>query len=156
MDYIINIELHSPAWLNGVTQYCSRNLCGFAYRIFVEYYVSSIFTAIRNHVDKYVITKHYYQLMPLSLATYIKRQGSYGVKISITVKVEGNPRRRLRLCPRANKNLHIPVGYAEGVLLHSYPHGIPYAPASLILEFHTYLFSTYLITPHSFSVLHSA
>ncbi|KRX13854.1 hypothetical protein T07_152, partial [Trichinella nelsoni] len=23
---------------------------------------------IRNHVDKYVITKHYYQLMPLSLA----------------------------------------------------------------------------------------
>ncbi|KRX24027.1 hypothetical protein T07_507 [Trichinella nelsoni] len=28
------------------------------------------FTKIRNHVDKYVITKHYYQLMPLSLATY--------------------------------------------------------------------------------------
>ncbi|KRX13853.1 hypothetical protein T07_152 [Trichinella nelsoni] len=27
------------------------------------------FTKIRNHVDKYVITKHYYQLMPLSLAT---------------------------------------------------------------------------------------
>ncbi|KRX23976.1 hypothetical protein T07_2845 [Trichinella nelsoni] len=24
---------------------------------------------IRNHVDKYVITKHYYQLIPLSLAT---------------------------------------------------------------------------------------
>ncbi|KRY31997.1 hypothetical protein T01_9136 [Trichinella spiralis] len=24
---------------------------------------------IRNHVDKYVITKHYHQLMPLSLAT---------------------------------------------------------------------------------------
>ncbi|KRX84963.1 hypothetical protein T06_2220, partial [Trichinella sp. T6] len=32
-----------------------------AFGIFVEYY-------IRNHVDKYVITKHYYQLMPLSLA----------------------------------------------------------------------------------------
>ncbi|KRX85099.1 hypothetical protein T06_13421, partial [Trichinella sp. T6] len=29
------------SWLNGVTQYCSRNLCGFAYRIFVEYYVNS-------------------------------------------------------------------------------------------------------------------
>ncbi|KRY52297.1 hypothetical protein T03_3903, partial [Trichinella britovi] len=28
---------------------------------------------IRNHVDKYVITKHYYQLMPLSLATYSKK-----------------------------------------------------------------------------------
>ncbi|KRY15954.1 hypothetical protein T12_12490 [Trichinella patagoniensis] len=29
---------------------------------------------IRNHVDKYVyvITKHYHQLMPLSLATYCK------------------------------------------------------------------------------------
>ncbi|KRZ48378.1 hypothetical protein T02_15783 [Trichinella nativa] len=37
MDYTINIEL---IWLNGVTQYCSRNLCGFAYRIFVEYYVN--------------------------------------------------------------------------------------------------------------------
>ncbi|KRX85105.1 hypothetical protein T06_9130 [Trichinella sp. T6] len=38
---------------------------------------------IPNHVDKYVITKHYYQLMPLSLATVNKspkRQGSYGVK----------------------------------------------------------------------------
>ncbi|KRY15939.1 hypothetical protein T12_1824 [Trichinella patagoniensis] len=34
---------------------------------------------IRNHGDKYIITKHYYQLMPLSLAT-LKRQGSYGVK----------------------------------------------------------------------------
>ncbi|KRY06085.1 hypothetical protein T12_5438, partial [Trichinella patagoniensis] len=43
----------SLGWLNGVTQYWSRNLCGFAYRIwwcvlssvrlvsiFVEYYVS--------------------------------------------------------------------------------------------------------------------
>ncbi|KRZ94504.1 hypothetical protein T08_8138 [Trichinella sp. T8] len=25
------------------------------------------------------------------------------------------PRRRLRLCPRANKNLHIPAGYAQGI-----------------------------------------
>ncbi|KRZ54459.1 hypothetical protein T02_13262 [Trichinella nativa] len=32
---------------------------------------------IRNHVDKYAITEHYHQLMPLSLAT-LKRQGSYG------------------------------------------------------------------------------
>ncbi|KRX73599.1 hypothetical protein T06_6871, partial [Trichinella sp. T6] len=29
------------------------------------------------------------------------------------------PRRRLRLCPRANKNLHIPAGYAESILLHN-------------------------------------
>ncbi|KRZ82442.1 hypothetical protein T08_11860 [Trichinella sp. T8] len=27
------------------------------------------------------------------------------------------PRRRLRLCPRANKNLHIPAGYAQSILL---------------------------------------
>ncbi|KRY55624.1 hypothetical protein T03_176, partial [Trichinella britovi] len=90
MHDIINIELfHTPAWLNGVTQYCSRNLCGFAYR---NTYIVNIvdlhwfsdtscksgsacchqcvwyFCRIRNHVDKYVITKHYYQLMPLSLA----------------------------------------------------------------------------------------
>ncbi|KRY37408.1 hypothetical protein T01_14127 [Trichinella spiralis] len=30
-----------------------------------------------------------------------------------------NRRRRLRLCPRANKNLHIPAGYAESILLHN-------------------------------------
>ncbi|KRY36639.1 hypothetical protein T01_14187 [Trichinella spiralis] len=30
-----------------------------------------------------------------------------------------NPRRRLRLCPRANKNLHIPAGYAQSILLHN-------------------------------------
>ncbi|KRZ47514.1 hypothetical protein T02_7663, partial [Trichinella nativa] len=95
----------SSHWLNGVTQYCSRNLCGFAYR---NTYIVNIvdlhwfsdtshksgsacchqcvwyFCRIRNHVDKYVITKHYYQLMPLSLATYdfsvtlsLKRKGSY-------------------------------------------------------------------------------
>ncbi|KRX37155.1 hypothetical protein T05_3667 [Trichinella murrelli] len=29
------------------------------------------------------------------------------------------PRRRLRLCPRANKNLHIPAGYAQSILLHN-------------------------------------
>ncbi|KRX37150.1 hypothetical protein T05_16264 [Trichinella murrelli] len=46
---------------------------------------------LQRYVDKYVITKHYYQLMP-------------------------TPRRRLRLCPRANKNLHIPAGYATGNL----------------------------------------
>ncbi|KRY33304.1 hypothetical protein T01_3966 [Trichinella spiralis] len=32
-------------------------------------YPLCFFTKIRNHVDKYVITKHYHQLMPLSLAT---------------------------------------------------------------------------------------
>ncbi|KRY49423.1 hypothetical protein T03_9735 [Trichinella britovi] len=30
-----------------------------------------------------------------------------------------HPRRRLRLCPRANKNLHIPAGYTESILLHN-------------------------------------
>ncbi|KRX16771.1 hypothetical protein T07_4596 [Trichinella nelsoni] len=33
--------------------------------------------------------------------------------------IASGPRRRLRLCPRANKNLHIPAGYAEGILLHN-------------------------------------
>ncbi|KRY06847.1 hypothetical protein T12_13223 [Trichinella patagoniensis] len=43
--------------------------------------LNMLFLQIRNHVDKYVITNHYYQLMPLSLATVNlspKRQGSYG------------------------------------------------------------------------------
>ncbi|KRY36603.1 hypothetical protein T01_7620 [Trichinella spiralis] len=81
---------------------------------------------IRNHVDKYVITKHYYQLKPLSLATVnlsLKRQGSYGVKSSIIVKGEVSiivkpmaPGFALRLCPRANKNLHMPLGYPPGNL----------------------------------------
>ncbi|KRY53416.1 hypothetical protein T03_12896, partial [Trichinella britovi] len=86
-------KMYKNLWLNGVTQYCSRNLCGFAYR---NTYIVNIvdlhwfsdtsyksgsacchqcvwyFCRIRNHVDKYVITKHYYQLMPLSLATYIR------------------------------------------------------------------------------------
>ncbi|KRX21957.1 hypothetical protein T07_2572 [Trichinella nelsoni] len=36
-----------------------------------------------------------------------------------------SPRRRLRLCPRANKNLHIPAGYAQSILLHNnYPEAI--------------------------------
>ncbi|KRZ91182.1 hypothetical protein T08_3441 [Trichinella sp. T8] len=47
------------------------------------------------------------------------------------------PRRRLRLCPRANKNLHIPAGYAQG---------IPSAPGSPLLQFHSCMFSTYLTT----------
>ncbi|KRZ48580.1 hypothetical protein T02_16183 [Trichinella nativa] len=50
----------SYSCVNGVTQYRSRNLCGFVYH-----------RSIHNHVDKYVITKHYYQLVPLSLVTYV-------------------------------------------------------------------------------------
>ncbi|KRZ48579.1 hypothetical protein T02_16183 [Trichinella nativa] len=37
-----------------------------------EICVVSFITEIHNHVDKYVITKHYYQLVPLSLVTYGK------------------------------------------------------------------------------------
>ncbi|KRY54835.1 hypothetical protein T03_16347 [Trichinella britovi] len=118
--------------------------------------------AIRNHVDKYVITKHYYQLMPLSLATYARIHFSSGfreavkgnmakvkpqalpsgyapgqIKICICLQaipqaiystifdlrgflckflIASGPRRRLRLCPRANKNLHMPSGYPPGNL----------------------------------------
>ncbi|KRY49434.1 hypothetical protein T03_12090 [Trichinella britovi] len=123
------------------------------------------FTKIRNHVDKYVITKHYYQLMPLSLATlstskktrklwvmnimninhYEDKQpqalpSGYApgqIKICICLQaipqaiystifdlrgflckflIASGPRHRLRLCPRANKNLHIPAGYAQSNL----------------------------------------
>ncbi|KRZ95547.1 hypothetical protein T08_10944 [Trichinella sp. T8] len=97
---------------------------------------------IRNHVDKYVITKHYHQLMPLSLATSGFRESVKGImaklsqpqalpsgyapgQIKICICLQAipqaiystifdlrGPRHRLRLCPRANKNLHIPSGYA--------------------------------------------
>ncbi|KRX22618.1 hypothetical protein T07_5042 [Trichinella nelsoni] len=73
----------------------------------------SLATYIRNDV----ITKHYHQLMPLSLATVFKIYLSSGF-----ARKEGNitnPRRRLRLCPRANKNLHIPAGYAQSILMHN-------------------------------------
>ncbi|KRX46283.1 hypothetical protein T09_13138, partial [Trichinella sp. T9] len=59
-------------WLNGVTQYWSRNLCLHPERQML-YDQQERRCPIRNHVDKYVITKHYYQLMPLSLATYSKK-----------------------------------------------------------------------------------
>ncbi|KRX64970.1 hypothetical protein T09_13600 [Trichinella sp. T9] len=112
---------------------------------------------IRNHVDKYVITKHYHQLMPLSLATSGFRESVKGImaklsqpqalpsgyapgqiKICICLQaipqaiystifdlrgflckflIASGPRRRLRLCPRANKNLHIPAGYFLDILL---------------------------------------
>ncbi|KRX64946.1 hypothetical protein T09_8616 [Trichinella sp. T9] len=114
--------------------------------------------AIRNHVDKYVITKHYHQLMPLSLVTYFWIQIVKGmaklsqpqalpsgyapgqIKICICLQaipqaiystifdlrgflckflIASGPRRRLRLCPKANKNLHIPAGYTESILLHN-------------------------------------
>ncbi|KRY06798.1 hypothetical protein T12_12497, partial [Trichinella patagoniensis] len=85
-------------------------------------------------------------LMPLSLATVkgsriVKGEGKYNcgalgvasgyapgqIKICIclqaipqaiysTIFDLRGPRRRLRLCPRANKNLHIPAGYPPGNL----------------------------------------
>ncbi|KRY07285.1 hypothetical protein T12_8306 [Trichinella patagoniensis] len=54
------------------------------------------FTKIRNHVDKYVITKHYYQLMPLSLAT-LKRQGSYGYGEALGV-ASGYASGQIKIC----------------------------------------------------------
>ncbi|KRX33985.1 hypothetical protein T05_15880 [Trichinella murrelli] len=113
----------SLSWLNGVTQYCSRNLCGFAFLIFAEYYhlhcgvayhMLRIFDHVtKNHVDKYVITKHYHQL-PLSLATFYKFKCK---STSKTRKLWGEaPGFTLRLRPRANKNLHIPAGYPPGDL----------------------------------------
>ncbi|KRX57976.1 hypothetical protein T09_12289 [Trichinella sp. T9] len=63
MDYIINIELvHTPALIKvGLMALLN---------IGPEICVASLITVIRNHVDKNVITKHYYQLIPLRLATY--------------------------------------------------------------------------------------
>ncbi|KRY18333.1 hypothetical protein T12_6389, partial [Trichinella patagoniensis] len=75
----------SLGWLNGVTQYWSRNLCGFPYhRIYLIWMnkIAAFFCnyPLLNMIRNHVITKHYYQLMPLSLATVnvsLKRQGSY-------------------------------------------------------------------------------
>ncbi|KRX47371.1 hypothetical protein T09_3108, partial [Trichinella sp. T9] len=87
MDYIINIELvHTPALvfvglmalasigpeisvaslITGIPH--TSLVVRFAISAFGEY-----FCRIRNHVEKYVITKHYYQLMPLSLVMYATR-----------------------------------------------------------------------------------
>ncbi|KRX57602.1 hypothetical protein T09_15168 [Trichinella sp. T9] len=114
-----------------------------------------------RYVDKYVITKHYYQLMP-TVNKSPKRQGSYGVKVS-TVSGEGpkwkgkyciGPRRRLRLCPRANKNLHIPAGYAQSILLHNICLqgdmqifvSSQATPRALPQQSHSYVFSNYVRT----------
>ncbi|KRX26977.1 hypothetical protein T07_14549, partial [Trichinella nelsoni] len=58
---------------------------------------------IRNHVDKYVITKHYYQLMPLCLATIKCFQDLSLVLDSESFRVKGNMAKlRPRLCLRQN------------------------------------------------------
>ncbi|KRZ48583.1 hypothetical protein T02_13918 [Trichinella nativa] len=44
---------------------------------------------------------------------------SYG---SDVFPCHASPRRRLRLCLRANKNLHIPAGNAQSILLHNNIH----------------------------------
>ncbi|KRY06148.1 hypothetical protein T12_14389, partial [Trichinella patagoniensis] len=46
------------------------------------------------------------------------------------------PRRRLRLCPRANKNLHIPAGNAQSPNIHLLSGPL------LLLQFHTCTFPT--------------
>ncbi|KRX81738.1 hypothetical protein T06_13222 [Trichinella sp. T6] len=46
-------------------------------------------------------------------------------------------RRRLRLCFRGNKNLHIPAGYAESALMHNIQ--IHHHPPSSAILFSTYL-----------------
>ncbi|KRX69836.1 hypothetical protein T06_2895 [Trichinella sp. T6] len=95
MDYIINIELvHTPALTlpsigpeicvgslitgmrytnndcnSSIYREYSRCALVFGYILQVWKCVLPSVRLIRNHVDKYVITKHY-QLMPLSLATF--------------------------------------------------------------------------------------
>ncbi|XP_003369883.1 conserved hypothetical protein, partial [Trichinella spiralis] len=51
--YVIDIRLYSCvglSWPNGVTQYCSRNLCGFAY-----HRSTSICTGFRIHHTSLVV-----------------------------------------------------------------------------------------------------
>ncbi|KRX44118.1 hypothetical protein T09_11494, partial [Trichinella sp. T9] len=74
-------------------------MCGFAYRRFYN----------RDFVSKYVITKHYHQLMPLSLATYTRKQtmdtyedkwvSQVKVKVKKGVKPMGNM--QIFICPQA-------------------------------------------------------
>ncbi|XP_003380537.1 hypothetical protein Tsp_06696, partial [Trichinella spiralis] len=49
--------------------FCRHPHCGVAYHMLRIENFTALLLKIRDHVDKYVITKHYHLLMPLSLAT---------------------------------------------------------------------------------------
>ncbi|KRX65117.1 hypothetical protein T09_2282 [Trichinella sp. T9] len=74
---------------------------------------------IRNHVDKYVITKHYYQFavqFDCNSKKHKEAMGKYEDKQGEGKHNVEAPGITLRLRPRANKNLHMPLGYPPGNL----------------------------------------
>ncbi|KRY33320.1 hypothetical protein T01_9469, partial [Trichinella spiralis] len=126
----------SLSWLNGVTQYCSRNMCGFACRR--KYYVSSLWPqalpsgyapgqikiCICPKAIPQAIYSTIFDLRGGNMQIFICPQATPGAMPQAIFRNFRNfskfsRRRRLRLCPRANKNLHIPAGYAESILLHN-------------------------------------
>ncbi|KRY37669.1 hypothetical protein T01_6760 [Trichinella spiralis] len=81
-------------WLNGVTQYWSRNLCGFAY-----HRSTSICTGFRIHHTSLVVR--------VAISAFVNSLKCKS-KVKKTKKQTMAPGFTLRLCPRANKNLHMP------------------------------------------------
>ncbi|KRX34838.1 hypothetical protein T05_7425, partial [Trichinella murrelli] len=79
MDYIINIEqiyVHTPALIHHTSLIVRVAIIAFADTLVLQIFSESNYVEIYMNeiVDKYVITKHYHQLMPLSLATYTRKQ----------------------------------------------------------------------------------
>ncbi|XP_003379006.1 conserved hypothetical protein, partial [Trichinella spiralis] len=71
--YVVNIvglPLFSDTSYKSGSACCHQ--CMNEIAAFFVNYPLCFFTKIRNQIDKYVITKNYHQLMPLSLATYGK------------------------------------------------------------------------------------
>ncbi|KRX23975.1 hypothetical protein T07_9629 [Trichinella nelsoni] len=69
---------------------------------------------------------------------------AFFLKISNFLKF--SPRRRLRLCPRANKNLHIIAGYAQSILMHNLCKFLIACGTRFLTSAIPYMFSNYLPT----------
>ncbi|KRY45101.1 hypothetical protein T03_16938, partial [Trichinella britovi] len=65
LEYLSLIVVQAS--LNGLKR-CTKIYTSLVVRVAISAF-GEYFCRIRNHVDKYVITKYYYQLMPLSLVT---------------------------------------------------------------------------------------
>ncbi|KRZ50220.1 hypothetical protein T02_10441 [Trichinella nativa] len=96
------------------------------------------------------------------------------IRLHDSFRMKRAPGFPLRLCPRANKNLHMPSSYAQGILLHNIcPQGTPgfpprlcpranknlhipssYAQGTLLHNFCPHLYPAYLYLPVLFVPLH--
>ncbi|KRY33324.1 hypothetical protein T01_10478 [Trichinella spiralis] len=69
-----------------ITNSILEDASAYFQRVTVEMLVSQKTSVIRNHADKYVITKHCHQLMPLGLATFSVNSVKYKSKSKKTRK----------------------------------------------------------------------